>query len=250
MGSGITKLAKHEIISRLTNIAIENSNPDLVQKYSRYFREGYDAFGLKEDFLMELKASLQREYQFDTDSVLDLGHDLINTNKYEFGSLAVMLLIDLSGEFDLHTFHGVKRWFDTGVNNWAHSDYLCSKVTPVFFDKHIINLADLEEWKASGSRWTRRAVPVSMLCLRRKTEPDALLSFLKDMMLEEERVVHQGLGWFLRELWKIYPLPVEDFLLSYKETAARLIFQYATEKMDKEYRARFKKTKTLKGDRS
>jgi 3-methyladenine DNA glycosylase AlkD len=62
-------------------------------------------------------------------------------------------------------------------------------------------------------------------------------------MTDKERVVHQGLGWFLREAWKRYPEPVEEFLMKWKDTAARLIFQYATEKMSKEYREKFRRTK-------
>ena len=42
------------------------------------------------------------------------------------------------------------------------------------------------------------------------------------MMLDEERVVHQGLGWFLREAWKRDPEGVEPFLLEFKDSAARL----------------------------
>jgi len=63
------------------------------------------------------------------------------------------------------------------------------------------------------------------------------------MMMQPEKVVHQGLGWFLREAWKVYPQPVEAFLLQWKETSPRLIFQYATEKMTPEEKARFKRTK-------
>jgi hypothetical protein len=50
-------------------------------------------------------------------------------------------------------------------------------------------------------------------------------------------------GWFLREAWKIEPEPVEAFLLKYKNTAPRLIFQYATEKMTKEGKERFRRDK-------
>jgi 3-methyladenine DNA glycosylase AlkD len=70
-----------------------------------------------------------------------------------------------------------------------------------------------------------------------------MLEYIRPMMLDDERVVHQGLGWFLREAWKKQPKPVEAFLLEYKDTAARLIFQYATEKMSPAARARFRRAK-------
>ena len=71
-----------------------------------------------------------------------------------------------------------------------------------------------------------------------------LLGFIDPMMGDSEKVVHQGLGWFLREAWKRDPQSVESFLMKWKDTCARLIIQYATEKMNKEEKLRFRKIKT------
>ena len=69
---------------------------------------------------------------------------------------------------------------------------------------------------------------------------EPLLGFVNALMMDKERFVHQGLGWFLREAWKIHPQPVEEFLLKWKDSAPRKIFQYATEKMSKEQKVRFR----------
>ena len=65
-------------------------------------------------------------------------------------------------------------------------------------------------------------------------------------MVDQEREVHQGVGWFLREAWKIQHEEVEVFLLEWKERAPRLIFQYACEKMSTEEKQRFKRTSQKK----
>jgi hypothetical protein len=62
-------------------------------------------------------------------------------------------------------------------------------------------------------------------------------------MHDDERVVHQGLGWFLREAWKRDAADVEPFLLRFKDSAPRLIFQYATERMAAADKARYKASK-------
>lgn len=67
--------------------------------------------------------------------------------------------------------------------------------------------------------------------------------FVEKLMADPEREVHQGMGWFLREAWKISPAEVEAFLEKYKETAPRLIIQYACEKMTAENKLRFRRTK-------
>jgi 3-methyladenine DNA glycosylase AlkD len=102
-------------------------------------------------------------------------------------------------------------------------------------------LEDLAKWKESPHRFQRRAVPVTMLDLLKKPhDTAALLEYVRPLMTDAERVVHQGMGWFLREAWKKNAKPVEAFLLKWKDTAPRLIFQYATEKMAPAAKARFK----------
>ena len=84
----------------------------------------------------------------------------------------------------------------------------------------------------SPHKYMRRAVPVMLIkALESRKDLKPFFRVIEPLMHDEERVVQQGTGWFLREAWKRNPKPVEAFLLKHKETAARLIYQYATEKM-------------------
>ena len=71
----------------------------------------------------------------------------------------------------------------------------------------------------------------------------SMLKFVRPMMMDDDRFVQQGIGWFLREAWKRQPEPVESLLLKYKDTAPRKIYQYATEKMTKEQRAKYRRAR-------
>ena len=83
-----------------------------------------------------------------------------------------------------------------------------------------------------------------MLELLKSTKDYAsFFNFIEPLMMDSERVVHQGLGWFLREAWKLRKKQTESFLLKWKNDAARVIFQYATEKMTPEQKKRFRKEK-------
>jgi 3-methyladenine DNA glycosylase AlkD len=220
------------------------ADPEIVAKYSRYFKEGYDAWGCTEADTKEVVSRIEKQYpDLTLPRIMELGNLLFQHGKYEMASVAVVLLTHREKEFDQDTFAALQGWFDHGVGDWGHSDYLCSKVTPPFILNSVINYRDLKDWITSPSRWTRRAVPVTLLCLRKTEQPEALLKFIEPLMLDQERVVHQGTGWFLRELWKIHPKPVEELLYKYRNTAARLIIQYATEKMSKEQKERFRKEK-------
>jgi 3-methyladenine DNA glycosylase AlkD len=67
--------------------------------------------------------------------------------------------------------------------------------------------------------------------------------FIEPLVMDPEREVHQGIGWFLREAWKLKHTETELFLMKWKDKAPRLIIQYATEKMTPNEKLRFRRSK-------
>jgi 3-methyladenine DNA glycosylase AlkD len=166
------------------------------------------------------------------------------SGKYEEGALAVRFLKKFREELNEKALPGLAKWFKAGIGNWAHTDVLCGEIIAPQLVSGAAPLSALAPWRDSALKYQRRAVPVSLLGLVKKGDDvRPLLVFIRPMMLDTERVVHQGLGWFLREAWKKQPKPVEAFLLEYKDTVARLIYQYATEKMSPAARDRFRRAK-------
>ncbi|MBI5085515.1 MAG: DNA alkylation repair protein [Acidobacteria bacterium] len=215
-------------------------------KYARYFKEGYDAWGLmdgKHEFWHAKQEEwLKRYSKLGLKGFLRAGELLFRSGKYEEGGLAIRFVKSFGAEVDATALAGLQKWFAAGIGNWAHVDVLCAEVLGPALGGGRVTLKDLAEWRESKLRFQRRAVPVAMLnLLKSKFKTGELLKFVRPMMMDQERVVQQGLGWFLRELWKKDRAPVEAFLLEWKETAPRLIFQYATEKMTTEEKARFKR---------
>ncbi|MDD4666495.1 MAG: DNA alkylation repair protein [Candidatus Cloacimonetes bacterium] len=233
-----------EIVQRAEDYLSQRANPQNVIKYSRFFKDGYNAWGNDLKETCEVMKQIQNDYpQLTTEHLIELGSILFQHGKYEMGSLAIMLLEKRLNECNHGIFDGLKLWFDHGVSNWAHADHLCLKVTPGFLIQNIVGIEDFNSWRDSTSRWTRRAAPVSFIKITKTEDPRKLLGFVAPLMTDPERVVHQGTGWFLRELWKVHSELVESFLYEHRNTAARLIIQYATEKLSKEQRHRFRKDK-------
>ena len=234
-----------ELFNQIRTYCEANADEAVVKKYGRFFKEGYDAYGLTQELMEDKIKTLLAGGDLDLGTVLEASIPLVESGKYEETGFAVRLLSDgFAKQFDRDTFEVVSKWFDVGIVNWAHTDVTCSLLTPKFLEHGIVTLEDFSEWRTSGRRFKRRAVPVTMLALL-KTEEDyqVLFDFIDPMMMDGERVVHQGLGWFLREAWKLKREETEEFLFKWKDDAARLIFQYATEKMSKEERVRFRKEK-------
>lgn len=219
-----------------------NANDELVQKYSRYFREGYDAYGLSLDQLEEKVLDILEAESSTFDLILKTCRLLVKSPKYEETSFAILLTKAFAKDFTPVAFNEITKWFETGINNWAHSDVISGELLIIFLKKKLINLSAFEPWLKASNKFQRRAVPVTIIKLLKTTEDfEALFTFIEPLMMDKEREVHQGVGWFLREAWKLQPEITEVFLMKWKDSAPRLIFQYATEKMTAEQKKKFKK---------
>jgi 3-methyladenine DNA glycosylase AlkD len=105
-------------------------------------------------------------------------------------------------------------------------------------------MEDFRPWLRSEYKFQRRCVPVTLIKSLKTTDDFKLLfDFIEPLMKDPEREVHQGTGWFLREAWKIKREVTEKYLFRHRNTAPRLIIQYATEKMSKDERLRYRKEK-------
>ncbi|HSB12990.1 MAG TPA: DNA alkylation repair protein [Bryobacteraceae bacterium] len=217
-------------------------------RYARYFTEGYDAWGLmgnKHALWTEMEPEwIERYGGIGLLGFLKLGEMLFRDSKYEEGALAIRFVKHFRDEIDDKALDGLAKWFAAGIANWAHTDVLCGEILAPLLEGGQTELHALASWREAQYKYQRRAVPVAMLgLLKTKTSARPLLEFLRPLMMDAEKVVQQGLGWFLRETWKKQPKPVEAFLLEWKDRAPRVIYQYATEKMTPDARARFRRAR-------
>jgi 3-methyladenine DNA glycosylase AlkD len=234
------------IVAEIRSFCEANSDEKQAQRYARFFTEGYDAYGVGQDAFMEKKAELVEKHRegVSLEDALKLGEMLLRSGKYEEASFAILLLEPHRDRFTRAAFQEAGKWLDHGIRNWAHTDVLCRDVLSLFLKRKIVDLKQTAAWRESPSKWKRRAVPVTMVeALETVRGIKPWLAFLEPMMLDEDRFVQQGLGWFLREAWKRHPKPVETFLLKWKDSAPRKIYQYATEKMTKTQKERFRRAK-------
>lgn len=231
------------IVAEVRGFLVQHADPAEAGRYSRYFREGYDAYGIERHVWEGQLAQWATDYsaELGLDGCLLLGDLLVSSGKYEEGMLTIRLAARSREQITSAALDGLGGWLER-LPTWAHCDVLCGEVLGPCLADGSVALADFAGWRPAPGKFRRRAVPVAMLSLLKKPgELAVLLAFIQPMMLDGERVVHQGLGWFLREAWKRTPAPVEAFLLEWKDTSARLIFQYATEKMDAQGKERFRR---------
>jgi hypothetical protein len=234
-----------ELAADVRAYCVAHQDPKNALKWARYFKEGYDAWGLldKENPLWNERQRewMERYRGLGLDGFARAGELLLASGKYEESSMAIRFLKELREQWDDRMALRLAGYFRAGIRNWGHTDVLCGEIIGPLLAAGRIELAELADWRGSDLKYQRRAVPVAMLgLLKAKPAVGPLLEFVRPLMLDQERVVHQGVGWFLREAWKQSPKPVEAFLKEWKDRSPRLIFQYATEKMTPVQRARFR----------
>ncbi|MGE5382327.1 MAG: DNA alkylation repair protein [Omnitrophica WOR_2 bacterium] len=231
------------LFNELRQFCIDHADEALVKKYSRYFKEEYNAWGVAQSFVDAKKEELKNRGILTFDLIFDTAPLLMESGKYEETSFVLSMLTLLSKEFDRSVFSRIEHLFSIGIRNWAHADYFGMFMLPMFLKKKIVTKEDFIPWITSEYKFQRRCVPVTFIKLLKEVSVEDLLKIIDPLMKDTEREVHQGVGWFLREAWKLHPEVIEAYLLKYRDTAPRLIFQYACEKMTPENKLRFRKVK-------
>jgi 3-methyladenine DNA glycosylase AlkD len=230
----------------IINFCIANADDSVVKKYSKYFTEGYDGYGIDTKiFKSQLNKWLDSwKNEMTISDYLVLGDLLVSTGKFEEASFAISLIASKKDEFSIETFDRIGKWLENGIQNWGNTDELCMLVLPEFIYNKIIEPNGFINWTKSESKWKRRAVPVTFYeVIKKDHSPESILSVIEKLMEDKEEDVQKGLGTLLREIWKKQPEIAEGFLLKWKDKCGRKIIQYATEKMDKDNKAKFQKTK-------
>ena len=235
-----------ELAAEVRAYCVAHQEPAKFQMWARWFKEGYDSWGLLEKdnplWTEKLPEWRERYKGLGMRGFFAAGEILLASGKYEEASLALRFITPFGDQMDGSTVEALAGYFRAGICNWGHTDVLCGEVIAPLLESGRVELEALGEWRSSDRKYQRRAVPVAMLGLvKAGRAAGELLEFVRPLMMDPERVVQQGLGWFLRETWKKQPKPVEAFLKEWKDRAPRLIYQYATEKMSAEQKTKFRR---------
>jgi 3-methyladenine DNA glycosylase AlkD len=241
------KMNSEELKNYIINYCKANSNEANIVKYGRFFKGGnFVGYGLNAPQMYGLVKDLLKTQKVTFDVVLGAAPSLIKSPNYEEITIALLLVNDFGKQYSKPLFTEIEKWYSFSINNWAHADTLGMFILPQFLKYKVIDYKAFKSWLTSKHKFQRRSVPVTFIkLLKSKTVDDfsPIFTFIEPLITDPEREVHQGVGWFLREAWKLKKLETEEFLMKWKDIAPRLIIQYATEKMTAEEKLRFRKTK-------
>jgi 3-methyladenine DNA glycosylase AlkD len=237
-----------ELIKTIEEFCMLNTSEENILKYNRYFKENVDMYGLTAPQIHGKVSELKKNKGLTFDIVLEAAGVLIERPKSEEVTFALLLVNGFGKQFTKPVFREIERWYSISITNWAHADTLGMLILPDFFKYNIININDFDSWLTSNYKFQRRSVPVALikyLKMNKTINFTSVFEYVEPLLLDKDREVHQGTGWFLREAWKIKNKETEMFLMKWKNEVPRLIIQYATEKMSKEEKMNYKRVSQL-----
>jgi len=239
-------MTPQELYKEINSFGKANANAEILAKTQRFVRGGYMGHGLTTEQITKKINEIVKRQDVTLDIILGAAPLCLRNNMLEEISMIFLMINRFKKDFSHSSFKEIEKFFSVGIDNWIHADILGMYTLPAFMEVGIIKTEDFDEWKISSYKFQRRCVPVTLIKPMKKEKSAARYrDYIEPLMVDKEREVHQGVGWFLREAWKIEAKETEDFLLKWKDTAPRLIFQYACEKMTAAEKARFKKAKKV-----
>lgn len=102
------------------------------------------------------------------------------------------------------------------IDNWAHSDQLCSVYARLFEQIPEEVLPIYLKWNSHRNSWFRRCSMVGLFYYSRLRDQQPKFEFavkmVKPHLIAPEYYVQKGVGWTLREMYNVYPEKTLKFI--------------------------------------
>lgn len=149
---------------------------------------------------------------------------------------AIYWLDQQKPEFLLKNHKAILKWADQ-IDNWAHSDGLCSIFARMFDNSQSLLLPTYMKWNKHKNSWLRRCSMVGTFYYSRSRKN--VPTFAQARKLVEphftapEYYVQKGVGWTLREMYNVYPNETTRYIESNLPLITPIAWVAASEKMPK-----------------
>ncbi len=141
----------------------------------------------------------------------------------------------------------IKHW-QNYVTGWGECDALAKLYTKILelIPRQVLPV--LKSWNRSSNQWKRRQSVVSLLYFSRTKKLflpyKEIIGSINNLLNDKEYYVQKGVGWTLKELYRVYPKPTFEYLKENIKKISPIAFTPAIEKLtlkEKQELKRFRK---------
>jgi len=226
----------NEAIARFKTSLINNADQSKAQIIKSYLKSPYKFYGVSVPFVSTLaKDFIKTNKGLEDKIIIELCSLLWDSNYHEEKTLAIKIL-DIIKAQEMELFEKML----SQSKGWDHVDAISIHLVGGALINNSQHLEYLRKWSAHDNFWMRRSSLISQILPFKKGLGDRALfySFADKMIEEKEFFIRKAIGWTLRELSKIYPKEVFDYLLKVKGRASGLTYREGSKRLPQEYKDR------------
>ena len=151
---------------------------------------------------------------------------------HEHRLIALLVMVDQHARSEAAQKKTLHRFYLDhlqGVNNWDLVDTSASEMV----GKHAAaNPKLLLKLAKSKCVWHRRIAIVSTFAELREGRTAMTLTIAEQLLGDDHDLIHKAVGWLLREVGKVSPDALTDFLRAHYAELPRTTLRYAIERLD------------------
>jgi 3-methyladenine DNA glycosylase AlkD len=230
--------------ARVTKAIQSLASPTQARHLQRFFKTSKGEYGYGDVFLGVTVPQIRKIANEYKDLTLPQIDKLMASKFHEvrFSGLVILTLqFKSSSESIVH-----KKIFDfylkqvkaERVNNWDLVD-----VSAPIIGQYLIGLGSsnqlLLKLASSKSLWQRRVAIVFTFAFIRVAIPQPTLLVAKELLRDEQDLIHKATGWMLREMGKRNPIELRRFLEKNVSVMPRTMLRYAIEKFSETERKKW-----------
>jgi len=225
-----------EINQNLLSLA----DPDIAEHSLRFFRTAPGEYGFGDRFLgIRVPVIRQQVKRYQTAS-LTTSSRLLKSDYHEIRLFALLLLVlqfSKADEKRQDKIYDIYLANTRYINNWDLVDSSAHKIVGAYLEDK--DRAILQSLSQSSSLWERRIAIIATFHFIRINQFDDTLNIAKQLLHDQEDLIHKAVGWMLREIGKREKSIEISFLKKHYKTMPRTMLRYSIEKFSREERNNF-----------
>jgi 3-methyladenine DNA glycosylase AlkD len=225
------KKALREVLRK----TIARSNPHRAMHTKQYMGTQLVCLGLS---VPTIRKTQKHAYSFSksSDATCDRVWDYVfrHSHYFEVKSQALIYFQNKRDHLEKRHWPILKSWA-SHIDNWEHADRLSDLIAAMHERYPTLVYPQLVKWNKSNNPWQRRLSIVSLFCysqarIKQPTYAKVML-LLKPLLKDADVYVQKGVGWTLRECYRVYPERTWKFLRSHAARLSAASWQAATERL-------------------
>jgi len=216
------------------------SDPEIASHSMRFFKTGPGEYGFGDKFLGIRVPVIRQTVKKYKDATLSTTEKLLKSKYHEIRLFALLLLVsnfsnadDVKQDKIYHLYLDNTRY----INNWDLVDSSAHKIVGAYLENKDRTV--LYNLSTSPSLWERRIAIISTFHFIRNNQFDDTLNISKQLLNDDEDLIHKAVGWMLRETGKRDKFIETEFLKKYYQRMPRTMLRYAIERFNADERQKY-----------